>query len=245
MPSPSTVRVVSVRHVHVDGLVPVFDATMPKHNNYCLADGTVVHNTAINARDIRHQEILKLKGKPLNGLKASLADLLKNEVTSTILTALGVDLKSLDVKADKPAFAVDKLRVRNLILLADADADGDHINVLILALVFRLLPDLMRQGRVFVVRAPLYNAIVQGKHYGGATFDECYSQLPKGTPKTAVIRAKGWGEVSTEVMDIVAFNYDSRFLSKIQYPTTHERELWFKAIVAEDAAARRSLLGLN
>src|SRR5690606_297845 len=113
--------------------------------------------------------VLGAGGKPLNALKATLAKVLAHEEIQNMLIALGADIRTLDPKADNPTLSVDKLRVAHLILLVDPDPDGYHIAVLYLAAIYRLMPDLLRQGRVWCVNAPLFSVIHDGKLYGGAT----------------------------------------------------------------------------
>lgn len=218
----------------------------PHERELFVCEGDSAGTGVIAARDTYYQEVLKTTGKPLNGLKASLADVLKHKEVQGMLVAIGADLKSLDPKADNPTLAVDKLRVGNILMLADADPDGAHINVLFLAVIYRLLPDLMKQGRVWVVNAPLYNAIgSDGKHYGGNTFEECRAKAPSSVKDKEIVRVKGWGEASPEMIDAVACNPATRHLIQINPFVSKEHERFFVSVVGDDAVHRRRLLGLE
>lgn len=229
--------------------LPAFLATAlkakPHERELIVVEGDSAGGTATNARDPSYQEVMKAGGKPLNGLKASLSKVLKHKEVQGMLVALGADIKTLDPKAENPILSTDKLRVGNVLFLSDADPDGYHINVLFLAVIYRLLPDLMREGRVYVIDAPLYIVMHKGKLYGGATFEECRSRAPKAVHDREIIRAKGWGEVDADVLEPIAFNPETRRLIQINPFASAEAERVFRGIVAEDAVHRRRLLGLE
>jgi DNA gyrase subunit B len=170
-------------------------------------------------------------------------------VVGNFLISLGVDFKAFDaqVKArvPNPTFPVDKLRVQRIYFLADADVDGYHINSLFLAIIWKLLPDLLYQGRVYVVDAPLYNVMHKKKHYGGATKQELLQNAPSTVKPSDVTRAKGWGEVSPEIMEAIAFDPSIRRVIRIQPFAKQESLAWYNRVLGDDASARRQLLGLS
>jgi DNA gyrase/topoisomerase IV subunit B len=108
-----------------------------------------------------------------------------------------------------------------------------------------MMPQLIDEGRVFICDAPLYSAYHKAQRYFGATFDECYSQMPKGAPKEIVTRAKGWGELPPEVLQIIAFDPQTRNLIKVLPPKDKEDLAYFKHILGSDTAGRKELLGLR
>jgi len=248
MESSSTttnLTVKAVRRVKLDAPVPVYDATMPVHHNFVLGNGVVVHNTAQDARNPDYQEVMLAGGKPLNGLKAPLADVLKHKEVQGLLVSLGADLKSLDPKAEAPILSTKNLRVGNLLLLMDADADGFHIATLFLGVIYRLLPDMLREGRVWIIDAPLYNVVHNGKHYGGMSFEECREKAPSSVKDKDIVRAKGWGEVEPDVLEAIAFDPKTRHVIRVNPFASVEQERFFRGVVAEDAVHRRRLLGLE
>lgn len=239
----------SVKKKNKGNALPEFLAAAPNakphERELIVVEGDSAGGTATNARNPSYQEVMKAGGKPLNGLKASLAKVLSHKEVQGMLVSIGADIKTLDPKKDNPVLSTDKLRVGNILFLADADPDGFHINVLFLAVIYRLLPDMMREGRVFVVNAPLYNVIHKGKHYGGMTFDECRAAAPKEVKSGSIIRAKGWGEVNEDILEAIAFNPETRRLIRINPFASAESEQNFRNIVAENAIHRRRLLGLE
>lgn len=229
--------------------LPAFLATAlkckPHERELIVVEGDSAGGTATDARNPHNQEVMKAGGKPLNGLKAALSKVLQHQEVQGMLVSLGADIKTLDPKDEAPCLKVDKLRVGNIIFLADADPDGYHINVLFLAVIYRLLPDLMREGRVWVVDAPLYMAMHKGTLYGGNTFEQARKAAPKAVKDGDIIRAKGWGEVSPEILEAIAFNPKTRRLIQINPFASVEAERMFRGIVAEDAINRRRLLGIE
>ena len=228
------------------------DAASTKDNSIrelFLVEGDSAGGTAKNARNPVTQEVFKASGKPANALNATLDKVIGNPVVGNFLISLGVDFKAFDaqVKArvPNPTFPVDKLRVQRIYFLADADVDGYHINSLFLAIIWTLLPDLLYQGRVYVVDAPLYNVMHKGKHYGGNTKQDLLQNAPSTVKPTDVQRAKGWGEVSPEIMEAIAFDPKIRRVIRIKPFVKQESLAWYNRVLGDDASARRQLLGLS
>lgn len=231
------------------GALPaVLAAGSTKDNNLreiYFAEGSSAGGSCKQARNPVYQEVFKCQGKMINPLNATLDKILGNAVTRDTLIALGCDLSALDLKTPNPTFSADKLRVARVYLLADADDDGCHINVLQLATLWRLCPDLIRQGRVYVVDAPLYNVMHKGQHYGGRTREECLAKCPSTVKAGDIQRAKGWGEVPVDIMEWIAFNPETRKVRRVLPPKESESLDWFLRVVGDDASARRQLLGLG
>ena len=214
-----------------------------------LVEGDSAGGTAKNARNPEFQEVFKASGKPSNALNASLDKVIRNPVVSEFLVALGVDFKDFDDQVRKrvpnPTFKVDNLRYARIYLLADADMDGYHINALFLALFRTLMPDLITQGRVYVVNAPLFNVMHKGKVYGGRTKEECIANAPSGVKANDVQRAKGWGEVPVDVMEKIAFDHKTRTVIRVAPMQDDGAIHWYNRVVGDDPSARRQLLGLE
>lgn len=219
----------------------------PMKRELFIVEGDSAGGTAKVARFSDYQEILKLTGKPANSLRAPLAKVLAMKALQHLMVALGIDGKTLDTEQEdmsKMTFSTKNLRVGSVYMLADADVDGGHINCLVLSLIWRVVPDLIREGRVFIVDAPLYNVFHNNKRYFGATFDDVVAQLPKGAPTNMISRAKGWGEISPEALRYVAFDPKTRRVLRVLTPPNGEAEEYFRAIMGENSQVRKDLLGL-
>lgn len=223
----------------------VSDGSKPHERELFLVEGDSASGTAVDSRNATYQEVLPAGGKPLNALKASLAKVLAHEDIQNLLIALGADIKTLDPKAENPKLDSSKLRVGKLILLVDPDADGFHIAVLYLAVIYRLLPDMFREGRIFCVAPVLYAVVKDGVLYGGKTFDEARAAAPKSVKDSQIVRIKGWGEVDETFLEPIAFDKTQRKLIQINPFKSAEQAQWFRGVVAEDASYRRRLLGLE
>ena len=217
----------------------------PHERELFIVEGDSAKGPSVNARDNYYQEVLAASGKPLNALTAPLAKVLAHKEIGNMLIALGADLKTLDPKAENPTISVEKLRVANVVFLVDPDPDGGHIAVLFMAALFRLLPDLFKEGRVWCVQAPLFAALHDKKIYGGMTFQECRAAAPKSVKDGQIVRIKGWGEVNETYVGPIAFEPTQRKLIRIDAFAHAEQERFFRGVVAEDAVHRRRLLGLE
>ena len=217
----------------------------PEDRELYIVEGDSAGGSGKDARNA-NQEILKLSGKIPNLLSVPLHKALGNERIQDLIICLGADPKSLDAKADSPTFDCSNLRVNRVMLLCDADPDGEHINTLLLIFFWKLFPDLITQGRIFVVNAPLYNAIHKGKAYGGTTVDECLAEMAvDNVPRGAMFRAKGWGEVNADLLAIIAFEGTTRKLIKITDKACREDLAYWRAFAGEEPSARRKLLGIG
>jgi len=223
----------------------VAEKANPRERELFIVEGDSAAKTAIDARNSDYQEVLAAGGKPLNVLKATLPNILKHEGIQEFLIALGADMKTFNPKDEKPQISSENLRSAHIILLVDPDPDGGHIAVLYLAAIYRLLPDLLKQGRVWCVDAPLFAALKDGSIYGANTLEACVKKLPKGLSAKDVVRIKGWGEVDENWLEPLAFDPKKRRLIQINPFADAEQEKFFRGVVAEDASYRRQLLGLN
>jgi DNA gyrase subunit B len=211
-------------------------ASCPPHQRELyICEGESAFGTVKQARSATHQEVLRITGKFSNAMKTPLVKLLKSKSVLNILTAIQYQHDSKDPYQD--------LRVGSIYFLSDPDPDGKHINVLLASLIYKLLPGLYERHRVFVCNAPLFVAAYKGNTYYGDTFQQCLQSMPKGAPQHIIKRLKGWGECNPEMLEILAFNPDTRKV--IELTAVKGQELAeFISLTSADTSARKRLLGV-
>ena len=218
----------------------------PWERELFIVEGDSAGGTAKDARFPKYQEIFKLRGKLTNASRTDMVKLMKTQVIQNFLVAIGVDLKSLDVDGDDLSnlqFDTANLRVGNVMIMCDADSDGGHIAVLLMSAIQRLIPKLFDEGRVYIVKSPLYLTTHQNKRYFGMTLTEIRESLPPNA-KPHITRAKGLGELNASALHVVAFDPATRTLIQVTPPADGDGMAYFQAITGSNSQARKELLGL-
>jgi DNA gyrase subunit B len=199
-----------------------------------LVEGDSAGGTAKLARNRDFQATFSLKGKPLNVMETTKDKVNANAEVAGIFAGIGLDLS-----AQNP---ISKIRFGKIIFLADPDVDGRHINTLLMALFWKYLPDLFKEGRVFMVASPEYLARHKGKVYFGTNKESIYKQC--GSDKVDIRHIKGWGEISAEDMQPIAFKKGKRRLWQVMPPRDKKGTLQFTALMGKDSTYRKKLLGI-
>lgn len=199
-----------------------------------LVEGDSAGGTAKVARFKDFQATFALKGKPLNVMETTKDKVNGNAEIAGIFAGIGLDLS-------KPN-PVDHIQFGKIIFLADPDVDGCHINTLLMTLFWKYLPDLYKQGRIYMVESPEYMAKYKEKIYFGPTPKSVQKQA--GTDKVDVRHIKGWGELEPEEMQPIAFEVSARRLFRILPPRNKEGILQFHALMGKKALYRQKLLGV-
>jgi DNA gyrase subunit B len=199
-----------------------------------LVEGDSAGGTAKTAREKSFQATYALKGKPLNVMEAPMAKIHANAEIAGILAGIGLDLSK-----ENP---LSTIRFGKIIILADADVDGRHINTLCLTVFWKFLPELFKQGRIYIVKSPEYMARHKGELFFGAT-KEIVCKLA-GTTKLDIRHLKGWGEAEVEDLELMAFKKGSRKLYRVMPPRNKKGELQFQALMGKKSHARQKLLGV-
>ena len=196
------------------------------------------------ARDAAFQAIMPVRGKILNCLKAEYDKIFKSEIITDLLKVLGcgVEVKS---KANKNLsnFDMANLRWSKIIICTDADVDGFHIRTLILTMIYRLMPTLISEGKVFIAETPLYEINTKAKTYFAYDENEKADILNQiGDEKYTLQRSKGLGENQPDMMNLTTMNPETRRLIKILPEDAEYTSEMFDLLLGDNLSGRKDYI---
>ena len=199
------------------------------------------------ARDAAFQAIMPVRGKILNCLKAEYDKIFKSDIITDLLKVLGcgVEVKS---KANKGLsnFDIANLRWNKIIICTDADVDGFHIRTLILTMIYRLMPTLINEGKVFIAETPLYEINTKKMTYFAYDENEKKEILEKiGDEKYDLQRSKGLGENQPDMMNLTTMNPATRRLIKILPEDAELTSEMFDLLLGDNLAGRKDYISEN
>lgn len=183
-----------------------------------IVEGDSALGACKQARDSSFQAIIPVRGKILNCLKVEYDRIFKSDIITDLIKVLGCGVEVNSKKSKEvSSFNIENLRWNKVIICTDADVDGFQIRTLILAMIYRLMPTLIKDGKVFIAESPLYEV-----HSKGETWF-CYTEKEKsdvleqlGNAKYTIQRSKGLGENDADMMWMTTMNPKTRRLIKVE-----------------------------
>ena len=193
------------------------------------------------SRDAEFQGIMPVRGKILNCLKADYVRIFKSDVITDLMKVLGcgVEVKDKHTK-DLSSFDLDNLRWNKIIICTDADVDGFQIRTLILTMLYRLVPTLIREGYVYIAESPLYEIECKGKTYFAYSDREKAEIVDKlGNGKISISRSKGLGENDPDMMWMTTMNPETRRLIKVMPEDAEKMAQVFELLLGDNLSGRK------
>ena len=213
----------------------------PENCEIYIVEGDSAGGSAKTARDRATQAILPLRGKILNVEKARLDKIYGNAEIKAMITAFGTGIHE--------DFDISKLRYHKIIIMTDADVDGAHISTLLLTFIYRFMPELIKQGYVYLAQPPLYK-LEKNKQVWYAYSDEELSNIINEVGRDGnnkIQRYKGLGEMDAEQLWETTMDPEHRILLRVTMDdeTTSELDLTFTTLMGDKVEPRREFIVEN
>ena len=212
-----------------------------------IVEGDSALGACKQSRNAEFQGLMPVRGKILNCLKADYARIFKSEIITDLLKVLGcgVEVQSRQNK-ELSTFDLENLRWNKVIICTDADVDGFQIRTLILTMLYRLTPTLIREGYVYIAETPLYEIESRGKTWFAYSEREKSAVLEQlGGAKCSINRSKGLGENDPEMMWLTTMNPETRRLIKVMPEDVEKTVRIFDLLLGDDLSGRKSHIAEN
>ena len=213
----------------------------PENCEIYIVEGDSAGGSAKTARQRATQAILPLRGKILNVEKARLDKILVNNEIKAMITAFGTGIHE--------EFDISKLRYHKIIIMTDADVDGAHISTLLLTFFYRFMPELIKQGHVYLAQPPLYK-VEKGKivryAYSDEELNSILTEIGRDT-NNKIQRYKGLGEMDAEQLWDTTMDPEKRVLLRVNMDEEYSSEIdvTFTTLMGDKVEPRREFIEKN
>ena len=215
----------------------------PERRELYIVEGDSAMTSCKLGRDAEFQAIIPVRGKTLNCLKSDYDRIFKNEIIVDLLKVIGCGVEVGGKGKTQDAFDMSQLKWSKIIICTDADEDGYQIRTLILTIFYRLLPTLIKEGRVYIAESPLFEITCKDKIY--FAYDENEKQKIVsgfGGAKYTLQRSKGLGENEPDMMWQTTMNPETRRLIKIMEADRAKTEYIFETLLGDDLPERKKFI---
>lgn len=213
----------------------------PELRELYIVEGDSALGSVKLSRDSEFQAIMPLRGKILNCLKADYSKIFDSDVIVDLIRVLGCGVEVKSKHKDLTMFDMNSLRWSKIIICTDADVDGFQIRTLVLAMIYRLMPSLISEGKVFIAETPLYEITCKNKTYFAYDDKEKAKILDEiaSTGKITIQRSKGLGENTAEMMAQTTMNPSTRRLIKVIPEEAEKTAYYFEMLLGDALEARK------
>ena len=211
-----------------------------------IVEGDSALGSCKMGRDADFQAIIPVRGKILNCLKAEYDKIFKNDIITDLIKVLGCGVESKKHVKDLPPFDLDSLRWNKVIICTDADVDGFQIRTLILAMLYKLTPQLIEKGYVYIAESPLFEIITKKETFFAYNEREKTEILEKlGNQKCQINRSKGLGENDADMMWQTTMNPATRRLIKVMPEDAAKTAEVFELLLGDNLQGRKEYIAQN
>ena len=214
----------------------------PERREIYIVEGDSALGACKLSRDAEFQGIMPVRGKILNCLKADYVRIFKSDIITDLMKVLGcgVEVKDKHTK-DLSSFDLNNLRWNKVIICTDADVDGYQIRTLILTMLYRLVPTLLREGYVYIAESPLYEINCKDKTYFAYSEREKAEILDSlSGGKVTISRSKGLGENDPDMMWMTTMNPETRRLIKVMPEDAARMSAVFDLLLGDNLEGRKN-----
>ena len=214
-----------------------------------IVEGDSALGSVKQSRDAEFQGIMPVRGKILNCLKADYTKIFASPIITDLIKVLGCGVEVQGKKAKElSSFDIDNLRWNKVVICTDADVDGFQIRTLILTMLYRLCPTLIRDGYVYIAESPLFEITYKDKTwfaYNEAEKARILREDLKGHKPTKIQRSKGLGENDPEMMWMTTMNPETRRLIKVMPEDVERTAHYFDMLLGDALVERKNFIAEN
>lgn len=208
-----------------------------------IAEGKSALGSIVLARNPKNQAVIAIRGKILNCLKADIATIFDNEIVLDLIKCLGCGIETDKKNKDLGEFNMNSLRFGKIILATDSDADGENIQCLLLTMFYKLTPKLISEGKIYIMKTPLYEVVLNDDE---VVYYFTEKEKEEGIKKLKNIkhinRAKGLGELDSEIMDTFGVNPNTRHITKVTIDSIEKMIESFEIFMDDDVSLRKPII---